>query len=285
MIVTGDTVANEVVMTRQSYTGTIFVVEGDSDEKFFRKFTKDPEAAIISAWGKENALDAAKILYQENRRGCLTIVDADFWNIDQKVPSFPNVLYTDDHDVEMMMIRSDSFVSVVREMGSSGKLSRFTASGGLTGLRDFLLGKALCVGCLRWLSTLDNLGLRFEGLKFERFVDKDSIDVDIQALVKNVLALTGDNSLKTSDIVSKVQGMITTNRNEPYQMCCGHDFIVILGVGLRGALGSKSKEAAARETLEVAFRLSYDAASFMATQLYMRAKQWEHNNTPFLTFR
>jgi hypothetical protein len=278
-------------MTRQTYAGTIFIVEGDGDEKLFRKFAQDPEAPIIPAWGKENVLDAAEILDREAAGdGFLAIVDADSWYLDGRFPSSPNVLFTDEHDLEMMIVRSNSFASVVRELGSQPKIFKFTRSSGstvsdsLTILRDILLRKAICLGCLRWWSISDHLELKFEGLSFERFIDRDSLDVDIEVLVGNTLALTKISRLRTTDIVPKLKEMIETSNDDPYKVCCGHDFIAILGLGLRKALGNKSKEAAAPENIETAFRLSYDISSFMATRLYSRAKQWEQHNPPFMTF-
>jgi len=284
MDVTGDTIANEVVMTRQSYADTIFIVEGDNDEKLFRRFMRDPDAAIISAWGKQNALDAADILDRENKRGYIAIVDADFWHLDGISPSSPNVLCTDDHDIEMMMVRSNSFISVMRELGSKSKIAKLTGNNSTTRLRDVLLGKALCVGILRRYSVLSNLGLSFEGLNFENFVDRSSLDVNIDKLVLNTLALTSNKKLKYSHIISDVRKMIASNEDDPYQVCCGHDFFEILAIGLRKVLGSKSSKITALDNLESVFRISYDTSYLIATQLYKSAKLWEKSNKNFSTF-
>ena len=49
---TGDAIANEVLLVRDTYNGSVLILEGDNDEKLFRRFVEDSEMPIIPAWGK-----------------------------------------------------------------------------------------------------------------------------------------------------------------------------------------------------------------------------------------
>lgn len=282
---TGETVANEVIMTRENYKGTIFVVEGDNDIKTLQKFAFDPDSMFIPAWGKENAVEATSVLDREDVRGILTVIDADFWHIDGCQSSSPNLLMTDEHDLEMMIIRSNSFISVIRDRASKRKLAKILIKHGVNDVREILLGRALYVGYLRKYSEMKNLHLCFKGLRFDRFIDRATLEIDINALVDRVLALSHNPAVNKPDLIGAIEGLITECSHDPFQICCGHDFIAILGIGLRKVLGNKLKQEASAEAVGSALRLSYDSEDFKRTRLYSDAKNWEEVNIEFTTFR
>ena len=156
---TGDTIANTVLLIRDKYNGPVLLLEGDNDVKFFKDFVKSSEIPIIPAWGKENVLDAVEILESDGRvQGFLGIVDADFGHVDGSLPTSRNVVVTDDHDVEMMIIKTKAFSAVLRELGSKGKVSKFPTE---HRIRYELMQKALIIGHLRHLSLTDDFNLRF----------------------------------------------------------------------------------------------------------------------------
>lgn len=282
---TGDSIANEVLLVRDKYKGTVLLLEGDSDEKLFRKFAADPDMLIIPTWGKQNAIDAVEILESCEQEGIVAIVDADFAHLNGSLPTSQNVLITDDHDIEMMIIRTDSFCAVLRELGSLVKIRKF-AEGLKREVREILLQKSLIVGHFRLLSFLDGLNLKFDGLHFERFVSRDSLELDSEALVTNILALTKNPQLEAGPIHLRVQKVIEEHTNDdPYQVCCGHDFVAIFGIGLRKLLGSKSKETASPEAVCIALRLAYDAEKFRQTVLYSSAKDWSDKNQGYIIFK
>lgn len=282
---TSQSIANEVLLARDKYNGPVLLLEGDSDEKFFRRFVKDPEMLIIPAWGKKNVLDAVEILESYvSERGFLGIVDADFGHVDGSLPASRNVVVTDDHDVEMMIIRTEAFYAVLRELGSKIKIRNF-ATGIKHEIRYVLIQKALIVGHLRHLSLTDDLCLRFEGLHFKRFVDRVSLEMDVGRMVENILALTRKPQLRAEDIRDRLLEIVEDANDDPYQICCGHDFVAILGIALRKALGSKSGKATTTEVLSAALRLAYNSEDFRLTRLYANAKRWSEENQDYDIFR
>ncbi len=281
---TADEVANEAIMTRQGNQTLIILVEGFNDDKVFSKFLADPETEIICSWGKENVLSATNILEEQNIFGFLAIVDADFWHIDGHPPISENVLVTDHHDVEMMMMKSRSFEHFVTEVCSKAKLSAFLKSHGVTDIREILINLALPLGCLRRYALLSDISLCFEGLKFSTFIEKETLGLDLERMVKSVLYLTKNPGLHLKEIVQHLIHMVQNLSDDPYHICCGHDVIAILGVGLRKCIGSKSKEAASQQMLESALRLSYDSKCFRDTQLYAAALRWSERNAPYRPF-
>ena len=280
---TGDTIANEILLIRDKYSGPILLLEGDSDEKFFRRFVKDSEMIIIPAWGKENVVDATEILEScGSVHGFLGIVDADFGHLDGSLPTSRNVVVTDDHDVEMMIIKTEAFGAVLKEMGSREKIQDFTTSTDHE-IRRVLIQRTLSVGHLRHLSITDDLRMRFEGLRFERFVDRKSLEIDIDKMIESVLALTGNSELQVRDIQNRLRIAKSTD-NDPYQICCGHDFVMVFSLALRKVLGSKSKKATDPEALGTMLRLAYDSKDLRQTTLYMSVKRWSKQNPGYDIF-
>jgi hypothetical protein len=62
-------------------------------------------------------------------------VDADFDRIEGRTPPSANLVFTDLHDLECMLIRSTAFDALLSEFGSSEKLQRFD--------RDALLARII----------------------------------------------------------------------------------------------------------------------------------------------
>lgn len=279
---TGDTIANTVLLIRDKYNGPVLLLEGDNDVKFFKDFVKSSEIPIIPAWGKENVLDAVEILESDGSvQGFLGIVDADFGHVDGSLPTSRNVVVTDDHDVEMMIIKTKAFSAVLRELGSKDKVSKFPTE---HRIRYELMQKALIIGHLRHLSLTDDFNLRFEGLSFERFVDRDSLEIDIDEMIRRVFELKRVPNLGAEDIRDRLLELVEDAEDDPYQICCGHDFVAIFGIALRKVLGNQSKEAASPAKLGIALRLAYDSSDFLQTKLYSDAKQWSKGNQGYDIF-
>lgn len=279
---TGDTIANTVLLIRDKYNGPVLLLEGDNDVKFFRRFAEDSQMPIIPAWGKENVLDAVEILESDGSvQGFLGIVDADFGHVDGSLPASRNVVVTDDHDVEMMIIKTKAFSAVLSELGSKDKVSKFPTE---HRIRYELMQKALIVGHLRHLSLTDDFNLRFEGLSFERFVDRDSLEIDIDEMIRRIFELKRIPNLGAEDIRDRLLELVEDAEDDPYQICCGHDFVAIFGIALRKVLGNQSKEAASPAKLGIALRLAYDSSDFLQTKLYSDAKQWSKGNQGYDIF-
>ena len=285
MYQTGDTIANRVLLLRDKYKGPVLLLEGDNDEKFFSKFVEDPEMLIISSEGKENVLDAVEILESEGIvQGFLGIVDADFGHVDGSLPTSQNVVVTDDHDVEMMIIRTKAFDEVLSELGSKCKIRKFPNRE--RGIRDTLMQKALVVGHLRHLSVTDDLHLRFEGLRFEGFVDRDrnTLNLDIDEMIRRVFELKRIPNIREEDIKNKLSEIIKHDNEDPYQICCGHDFIAIFRIALRNVIGTRSGQTTNPEVLESILRLAYDSDDFRQTKLYSDAKRWSKRSQGYDIF-
>jgi hypothetical protein len=274
---TANDIANNVRMMRTQHSGAILIVEGNIDLRFYKRFVNETKCKLTSSNGKDNAIKAVDILEKNEFNGVLTIVDADFWRLDGIKPNSPNLLLTDTHDLETMILSSDSFDTILLEFGSAPKIRKFGKP-----LRETLLESALPIGLFRWLSSpnKDNLYLSFKDLSFDKFVDKKTLSVDVDSLIKEVKNNSHNSTLDENAIKIKIIALKKARHN-PWQVCSGHDLVQILSIGLKNIFGNIRAQSITKETVDGIVRTAYDSSCFYSTQLYNSIKDWEKANDTF----
>lgn len=287
-LTTPDEVANMVLMLR-SHPGrdhhAFLLVEGATDKRVYKRFVDEKSCDIVVADGKERAIGALSILEQDNFVGVLAIVDADFLPLEETLPASPNLLLTDYHDLELMMLSSSALEKVLDELGSARKIQDFVEACGKD-LRTWLLLTMLPMGYLRLLSLQERLEFKFEGLHIEKFIDEQKLIIIKEKLIRNVQNLTPENTrLKNNLSDLAIQEKLThimDDSHNPLHICCGHDVISLLALGLNRKLGSGRVK---HEEVERALRLAYEFDHFKQTRLYLAIQQWEQGHVPFLVLK
>lgn len=273
---TPHSIANEVRMGRTQYDGTYLLTEGDTDARVFARFTDDTGCRTIDCRGKENAVEAIKILDKSGTTGVLAIVDADFDRIREKQIDSPNIVLTDLHDFDLMMITTPAFGKVLAEYGSQNKISQFEKRHGKR-LLDHLMKEACKVGALRLLSQDESLNLKFKGCRYAQFVDDARIEVRLDKLVKAIKNNSQMHTLDDDDLICKCNAIL----GEPhslFELACGHDVSQLLSIGLRSTLGSNNASAVDLDRIEASLRLAYESTFFDCTKLKVKVSEWEDRN-------
>ena len=278
-----DRVANQIRLRRSIYSGTFLLVEGGSDKTFYERFVNKLACELVIVSGKPSSklrvITVLEILEKSSFQGMLAIVDADFDRLENLVYSSPNLLRTDTHDLETMLIKSPAFNKVVAEFGSEEKITQFNRD-----VRLALLETAMSVGYLLWISQCDRLNLTFDGITFSKFVDEQTLQIDELKLIREVKNKSQAFSLKDEDLQQRLVSQ-KSNNHDPWQVCCGHDLVEILSLGLRKALGSNKAADVESSSLERNLRLAYEEVYFRDTHLYLNIRTWESNNKPFKVLR
>ena len=274
---TANDIANNVRMMRTQHSGAILIVEGNIDLRFYKRFVNETKCKLTSSNGKDNAIKAVDILEKNKFNGVLTIVDADFWRLEGIKPNSPNLLLTDTHDLETMILSSDSFDMILLEFGSAPKIRKFGKP-----IRETLLESALPIGVFRWLSSpsKDNLYLSFKDLSFDKFVDKKTLSVDVDSLIKEVKNNSHNSTFDENAIKIKIIALKKARHN-PWQVCSGHDLVQILSIGLKNIFGNIRAQSITKETVDGIVRTAYDSSYFCSTRLYNSIKDWEKANDTF----
>lgn len=272
-----DDIANEIRMHRQLFTGSFLIVEGSTDSRIFENI-KNSSCEIIIANSRDNALGIHQVLARENFPGYLVIVDADFDNIIGTQVTHDNLLHTDSHDIETMILQSLSLEKVLIEHGGKTKLDSFMTTKKID-IRSALLRVGIPIGCLRLFSKQKNLNLKFRTLNFKNFISYD-LELCLTKLVECVKNCSNMHHLDTNEIIDNIT-VIANEKYNPWDLCCGHDLVKILSVGLLRLWGTNSDNQVKNEILEKDLRLAYDFRSFEPTRLFSSVKLWEYNNAPY----
>jgi len=264
-------------MKRQQFAGSFLLLEGDTDARFYRGLVEQNNCQIVNAQTKSNAIEAIQILEDDGFVGALAVVDADFMVVAGVLPQSSNIILTDGHDLEMMLVLSPALDKVLTEFGSEVKVQRFSEG---TDVRSALMDLAMPVGFLRWLSERDGLSLRFEGLGFNQFLDRATLQMDMRRLIVAVKNHSQRHDLRDDDLLAGIEALARLSTNVAH-VCCGHDVVEVLSIGLRRVLGTAGGTEVQAATVERALRLAYERAYFGTTPLHQRIRHWENRNPGF----
>lgn len=273
---TVDRIANTIRQQKISFTGSFLLVEGDSDKKVYQNFVNESNCRFQICKGKpsskQRVIQVLDILNKDNIEGIIGIVDADFDHLEKTQYSHNNLFLTDDHDLEMMLIKSPALDKLLNEFASEDKLNNLELN-----IREVLLNLSYELGYLRWISKCDKLNLTFNDLDYKKFLDRKKFTIDCDKLIQTVINKSQAHSLLTQDLLTKLNNKKCATFDK-YQICCGHDIIAILSNLLQKTIGSKNTNEVSKDDLERSLRLAYEASYFKNTHLYSLIFKWQQNN-------
>jgi hypothetical protein len=278
-------IANKVrqLRTQSKSKETILIFEGDIDQRFYNRFIDKESCLSFAPNGKGDAIHIFEILESYDLSGVLFIVDADFDRLEGKYLDKSNIFLTDTHDLETMILKSPALETLLAEYGSKQKIENITKSRN-KGIRQMLLEAGIQIGYLRWVNEKDNLSLKFEGISFNEFIDENLLTLNLVKMIITVQNKSQRRDIKT-ELLQERLSQLSNPDHDPWDVCCGHDLVCILSLGLRKALGSNNANAVSPERIELDLRLSFELAYFLVTQLYKSLKAWEKTNHPFRIFK
>jgi Protein of unknown function (DUF4435) len=275
-------VANAILMKRSQRAGMSDVlVEGVDDKTFFSRHLDLASCRVTVAFGRPTLLEIAAILEQRGFRGHVGIADADHCVLEGNVPSSPNIVITDFHDLEMMLVASPALDHLIAELGDDSARLKFEVSTGKSS-REHVLALASVVGLFRLLSSRHRWALRFDNVDFERFLNASTFELDREALGEYLRQKQSSPTPcpSPSEMLAAVAAEEKHGHNV-YHLCCGHDVVAILAIGLRKNLGRRRPAEVKPGDLEQKLRLAYESGYFHSTRLYASLQQWEARNPPF----
>lgn len=277
--ITDHTVANAIRMKRSSFAGAFLVVEGVSDKLVYRLVLDHEACSIEVVYGRDSVLAVVRILNADGRfSGVLGIVDADFANITGEAIPEDNILQTDLHDLECMMLNSPAFDRMLEELGSEDRVSAFAKTSPLIARQIAM--NAVPLGCLRLISIQQELNLKFEGLTFKRFVEGSKLQIDSAKMLREVVNNSQKHDLEQAQLQEQVETE-TRKGHDCWQISRGHDIVEMLSLAFRKTFSGKSGGEVAADILERCLRLAYDATYFKQTDLYQAMNDWQQDNPDF----
>lgn len=273
-----DEIANTIRMLRTQHKGAFLIAEGGKDARFYKRFVNQQVCSVQNAHNKQNTLTVLGILENESFPGVVAIVDTDFWRITRTAHPSPNLVLTDTHDLETLIIRTSALDKVLAELGSATKVAAASPP-----VRDALVNAVTPLGHLRLVSQVEVLNLKFEGLDFAKFLDGRDVKPDAAKLVTHVKNVSQSHHLVEADLLSKMAN-VAGQGHDPWHLCCGPDMVAALAQGLRRAWGSQTAIIASEENVGRSLRLAFEAEHFRQTKVFLDLVAWEARNLPYKLF-
>ena len=268
----GDVVA-EMLMSRSAFGGSLLVLEGDEDAKFWKTRITGPAACqLVLAGNKRTAIGSVVKISALNQTGILAIIDGDYDSVLGLPLPFANIIRTETCDIEALMLRSTALEILLGELGDDTKISQIERMEGRT-IREAFLSRALIFGQLRYLNTLNNWNISFEKMSPYRFVDPSTWEIERAAILQEICRqVPGLLMAELGNHLASVQA------HDPWSVLHGKDSLSILAVGLRGAIGNCQHPI---DRLSLMLRLAFNGAMFQGTSLHSNVRTWETSNPPF----
>lgn len=259
-----------MLRTERAFTGSFLIVEGGDDSQFWQRWCARELCKIEIAGGRLGVEGVIARADHQHFSGALGIVDADFSGIDG-VPPSANILYTDHHDLETLLLQSSALDHVLIYYGDTERITAFETRAGHS-VRDALLARGLPFGRLRWLSERRTLRLPFDRLHPARFLLDDAWQLDSEHLHHEAARLC---NLTLSELHAHLD---TLPEAPPWKLCQGHDLLAILHQGLGSVLGQKPPNL---RTLSASLHLAYQQHELHTSTLYRDIRSWECQNPPY----
>jgi len=245
-------------------------VEGSDDGRLYRRFIDRTKCQLIVGLNKQNVISAIHLLDADNFAGALGLVDSDFDALDGTPVHSTNILRSECHDLEALLVRSPALEAVLHEFASQEKLERFENNYG-NNLRNWIVATARPLGYLRWYSARRGLNLRFEGLHFSRFVNARTLKLDNAGLRAEIKNQSQNHAISEDEL--HTAGWPTKQNEDAWQVCCGHDLVELLTLALRRCIGSR--QGLTTEDVAQGLRLAFSEQHFAVSELRASIARWE----------
>ena len=268
-------IANQVRLERANHSGSFLLVEGAADAKFIERFCDADACSIVICVGKDNLFEAIESLESSNFQGALGFSDRDFADILGLRECEGNVVYTDENDIELMLLSSKSLEMTLKEFGNEVNISKTTETEGKS-VREMIFESASVVGSLRLVSQLNSWSLRFSGMSY-KFVGSNSCLLDRSKTIKHILGRSDPINNITEDNVVVMVEAVMSQAKFPKELCQGHDCVRVLGRGLKTQFGKTNSfnNTAGAKILEGILRLAYKFSDFCNSKAYGEIRRWE----------
>jgi len=284
--ITPDRIAN-AIMQDNSYMGHYLIVEGAKDVKFFQKYVDQNSFRIREALGYEKVLSVLKILDERGFNKKIGIIDSDFSEILQNTEKIDGLYLTDDHDIEVMIIKTKALYNVIHLFCSHIKVKTWEESKGIT-IRDIIFELGRKIGYLKLANKVHGLGLVFRPLKpegnqisYRDFIDEKTMEfVGTNKMIETIMNYSRNKSqtMKSKGEIEEKLNRISQINYNRHHLTNGHDLTNILYILMKKTLSSRNKMLVDFNSVEDSLILAYEFDDFKQTNLYQQLNTWAIHN-------
>lgn len=263
-------IANTIRMrSANSGRAASLIVEGESDERLYSFLLRD-DVQLSFARGKQDAIDALRDLQRSSFRGLLALADLDHDALLGVVQNDRNLIYTSEHDLEMMLIRGGVLPRLSYEyLSPEFRDTTFEAA---------LFDCAVPFGLVKLAARRLRVRLTVDSSVIQRCVNATTLTCDEDYLVR--WAAKQDRSRRGEDEWRELIEAERVAGHDRWSLVKGHHIAEVLAQRL-GASGRHVP----RVEIERSMRLAYSQQQFIETELFAKLHAWECANPPFRILR
>lgn len=279
--------AANAIMQNTPFEGYYLIVEGQKDLKIYGKFINNQEIIITVAFGKQKVKEIIGILTKRGFDRKIGIIDADFTRISEEEDVIDGLFITDDHDIEVMIIKTQALECVLHVFCYKSKIKEFEKKYKVSVRNQiFKLGKE--IGYLKLANKIYDLGLVFKSknpegnqIKYKNFIcDKTLRYLGDEKLIGTVInySINKSGNVKSKEIIDDRLSAIKEKEYPIDQLVSGHDLTNALFILMRKVLNSRNKMLQCTNSVEDSLTLAYEFNDFKTTDLFAEIKNWADKN-------
>lgn len=250
----------------------IIVVEGEDDEKALKQFFNIRDVEFFCANNCLKVKNAMQIVSADNQlKDCVIgIKDADFDHINQIKHNIANLMVTDTHDMETLMLTPKVYRKIC--LCTTNKEYSNLPLDAMTSLKNFSYLRYYNDKMILNRKDSDKEGINFKGIKIADVASHSVQDV-LQRVKDN-----GGNSKKTSypdlDTINLFISQNPIDDEELTLFTNGHDLVY----AIRDILHKdEAAKAYSDKSIATMIRMSYSKEEFEKTNLYKDIDNWNNN--------
>lgn len=269
-------IAQEIRLSRQVHKGTFLLLEGQTDVDRFVEYIDEIECSFVNCYGRHNATRATKILSEEGFPGIVAIVDADFDRVLGRLEEHENIIYSENHDLDMDWLKTNAFGRYLRQAGDQDKID---AIGSVDGVFQRIIDSLCGLSSLRLINVKRSIRFKLQNLKLENFYAP--FQINTRLLAEDVFFGRDASDARIGEL-ARLINKHAADDFDPLQMTNGHDFCSALGLCLRDAIGSRRVAQTWGSEVEMHLRLALNDNDFRATSVFRDILRWERENVPYI---
>lgn len=284
--ITPERIAN-AIMQDKDFNGFYLIVEGPKDFKLYNKFF-DKSWRIKESFGCEKVKEVLEILNLRKFSKKIGIIDSDFNHILNTKTNIDGLFYTDYHDLEVMIIKTNALDTMINVFCKSERIEAFIKVK-KESIREVIFELAMEIGYLKLTNKIFDLGLVFkpqnpEGnqIKYKEFIsDRTLMFLGVNRLVQSLINYSTNRTDKKLDkeLILKKYSEIRKNPYDINHLVNGHDLTNILYILIKKVLRSTTKMLNDFNCIEDSLILSYERSEFQKTSLYKELLDWSKGNS------
>ena len=254
----------------------IIVVEGEDDEKALKNFFNLQTVEFTCASNFLKVKDAIQIVSTDNQlKDCVIgIKDADFDHINQIKNNIANLMITDTHDMETLMLTPKVCECIcwetIKEEYPNLSFDAMTSLKNLSYLR-YYNDKMIVNG-----GAPDRDGISFKGINIAELAS-NSQPISIQSILRHVKEKGNSEKILFPDLDTMNQfiNQNPINDSDLVLFTNGHDLVY----AIRNILHSETQEAQkySDKNITTMIRIAYTKEEFEKTKLYKSIDDWNNN--------